>query len=416
MSSTNASFLFTAGLILLSLFEGATTKTAVSQDFGGFPPIPGEIESFPATEEAVESPSEQRLKQILEKQRLLEAEYNLLQREIDLTRLKGTVIAPTTSATEPLDSSDTNVQQGSLQTVESRILAYEAMNKVAGSISKDISNVDGIDSLIIYDQEIFSDLTAYRLLKVKLRDFKQRYADQQIILPPSGPGGTRGITDLSSLALPTTFTRSVLEFVALFRSKDQITFEPDFELNPNAFISAVASHIQKKDIPVKVYNPSFYLTSLDSIDESSLEGLVGSELADLMRLRSKATSEYLGPTLLTLNDEVDAFLDALLVPVGQEDPFGNPPLLAIIQANKLEKILDDQGAHVLHLDIDVAGGSHRTRQSLFTTVFSGKRISFSGGSVVNYSLFARDGSLKKSGFFYYNTGYKSMSGKRTNID
>ncbi|MEO0376302.1 MAG: hypothetical protein AAF329_17105 [Cyanobacteria bacterium P01_A01_bin.17] len=409
MYKYKASFFFATSLMLLGLFDGlCTTKIAVSQDFFDFPP----------PEEEVESPAEQRLNKILEKQRQLEAEYNLLQQQIELTRLKGTVIAPTTSATEPLDSSDTSVQQGSFQTVESRILAYEAMNKVAGSISKDISAIDGINSLIIYDQEIFSDLTAYRLLKVKLREFKQRYADLGIVFRSSRPRtrGSRGITDLSSLALPTTFTRSVLEFVALFRSKDQITFEPDFELNPNAFISAVASHIQKKDIPVKVYNPSFYLTSLDSLDESSLEGLVGSELADLMQLRSKAASEYVEPTLLDLNDEVDAFLDALLVPVGQEDPFGNPPLLAIIQANKLEKILDDQGAHVLHLDIDVAGGSHRTRQSLFTTMFSGKRISFSGGSVVNYSLFARDGSLKKSGFFYYNTGYKSMNGKRTNID
>ena len=405
------------GVLFIGLSDGfRRPQVASSQDLSfpqSFPPPPPGT-----TVPTVPSASEQRLERLREQQRLIEAEKALLQQQIELTRLKGTVIAPTTDATRPLPSSETTTQQGNFQTVESRILAYEAMNKVAGAIYEDIKEIDDINALIIYDQEIFSTITAYRLLKVKIKEFQRRYADLGIrVRPPARPGSrTRGgITDLSPLGLPTTFTRSVLEFVALFRSRDQITFEPDFKLNPNSLIAAIASRFQEEKQSVKVYNPGFYLMSLDSIDDSSLAGIVGTDFASIIDLRSKASATFGGQELRVLNEEVDAFLQSLLFSEGKSDPYGNPPLLAIIQANQLEKILNDSGSYVLHLDIDVAGGSHRTRSSLFTTMFSGKRISFSGGSVVNYSLFARDGSLKRSDFYYYNTGYKGMKGRKTNI-
>lgn len=414
--------LLLAPLLIVGLAESFyCTDAARSQDFGSplpvTPPLPVPGNTFPPPEPGLEPPPADPVNQLLEKQRLLEAQYNLLLRQLQLTKLQGTVVAPTTDTTRPLDSSTTDTEAGSFQTVESRILAYEAMNKVAGAIYKDIDDVEDINALIVYDKEIFSTITAYRLLKVKMQEFQRRYAEFQIVARSAAPGGTRsrGITDLSSLGLPTTFTRSILEFVALFRSQDRITFEPDFELNPNSLIAAIASHFQKDGQPTKVYNPGFYLMSLDRLDDSSLEGILGPDLANLILLRSRAADIYAGGALANLNREVDLFLESLLYADGEIDPSFNSPLLTVIQANQLGDILDDRGSYVLHLDIDVAGGSHRTRRSLFTTLFSGSRLSFSGGAVVNYSLFARDGSLKKSGFFYYNTGYKSMSGRKTNI-
>ena len=364
------------------------------------------------------SESERRLQQLREQRQIIEAEKELLEQQRELTQLKGTAITPVTEATRPLDASETRTEQGSFQTVESRILVYEAMNNIAGAIYKDINGISDMKALVIYDPEVFSAITAYRLLKVKIAEFQGRYAELDILPdpPPSSRRSTRGIADFTPLGLPTTFTRSVLEFVALFRSRDKIAFEPDFKLNPNSLVSALASRFQKNDDSVKVYNPGFYALSLTRTEDSSLENLVGNEFSTLLRLRSKASRIPGGLSLEELNGDVDIFLESLLFTDGKSDPYGNPPLLSIIQANQLEKILDQSGSYVLHLNIDVAGGSNRTRSSLFTTIFSGNRISFSGGSVVNYSLFARDGSLKKSDFYYYNTGYKGMKGRRTNIE
>ncbi len=417
MSPKKFSIFLTTSFLFFSTFELYNNRLAFSQDFNNPIPVERDFNNPIPVETETISPTEQQLTELRDRKRILEAEYDLLRQQVELTKLKGTAVAPTTDATRPLESSETETEEGTFQTVESRILAYEAMNKVAGAIYKDIGDVEDIDSIVVYDKEIFSTLTAYRLLKVKIKEFQRRYADLQITVSPTRTrGGTRGITDFTPLGLPTTFTRSVLEFVALFRSRDKITFEPDFELNPNSLVSAIASHFQKNDIPIKVYNPGFYLMSLDSFKNASLENIVGKDFSDLIDLRSKASSVYAGQSLATLNEEVDIFLESLLVPVDKSDPYGNPPLLSIIQANQLDKILNDNRSYVLNLDIDVSGGSHRTRSSLFTTIFSGSRISYSGGAVINYSLFARDGAMKKSGFFYYNTGYRGMKGKRTNID
>lgn len=401
MDKHKFSFLMAIGLLIFSFSDSPhNTKAVLAQDFDN-----------PAA-------SESKLQQLRNQQQILEAEQAVLEQQRALIKLKGTAVAPLTNATRSLDSSTTQTEQEEFQTVESRILAYEAMNKVAGAIYEDINDIDNVKALVIYDPEIFSAITAYRLLKVKIKEFQERYAELQIQADPprfTRQGGSRGITDFTPLGLPTTFTRSVLEFVALFRSRDKIIFEQDFKLNPNSLVSAIASRFQKNNDSIKIYNPGFYTLSFSEADDVSLEGIVGPEFSTLLSLRSKASNAYGGPPLQDLNDEVDTFLESLLFSEGKADPYGNSPLLSIIQANQLEKILNQDGSYVLHLNIDVAGGSHRTRSSLFTTIFSGNRITFSGGSVVNYSLFARDGSLQKSDFYYYNTGYTGMNGLKTNI-
>jgi hypothetical protein len=68
---------------------------------------------------------------------------------------------------------------------------------------------------------------------------------------------------------------------------------------------------------------------------------------------------------------------------------------------------DAPPAYVLFLKVPKAGGSTRITQNLWS-VFSSKRVSYSGGAIVSYVLFDHDGTICSSGTEYRQTGYRKF--------
>ena len=73
-----------------------------------------------------------------------------------------------------------------------------------------------------------------------------------------------------------------------------------------------------------------------------------------------------------------------------------------------------KGTYFLSVNSEAQGGSTKTSDSLFTTIFTGSRVTYSGGAVVSYILRDKEGLIKAADVFHYNTGFNE-GGKRNNF-
>jgi hypothetical protein len=64
----------------------------------------------------------------------------------------------------------------------------------------------------------------------------------------------------------------------------------------------------------------------------------------------------------------------------------------------------------LVVDLLASGGSTRTRRSLFSTIFTGQGVSYSGGVAVQYFLVNPDNSFAAGDVIYRSSGFKTMRG------
>ena len=122
--------------------------------------------------------------------------------------------------------------------------------------------------------------------------------------------------------------------------------------------------------------------------------------------------------LLSLKAAYDAYVAAL---VKVDEKTGMSPLGVLINASHLNKLMwtvpamgvEDmaspaQGVFVLRAEAATAGGSYRIRRNLFTTVFTGDLLSYSGGAAVSYSLHRPTGDVVSANVLRFMTGFSKF--------
>jgi hypothetical protein len=107
--------------------------------------------------------------------------------------------------------------------------------------------------------------------------------------------------------------------------------------------------------------------------------------------------------LPVLNENFDKFLGGLFKvdDAGAASAFTN-----LVRASLLSAKLREQGC-ILHVKVVRQGGSFQKKDNLYTKVATGSRLSFSGGVVVHYILFDKNGAVQTSGMVPQYFDYRS---------
>ena len=317
--------------------------------------------------------------------------------------------------------------------IESKILVFQSSSEVADVIAREIltvSETSEIKSIVVYSQQEFAKVNGYRLYSHIRKGIVAAYQEEGIRLtPPKVPGGpTRELGGPSSpLQGSTTVLKSVAELLSYFRSQDSISLNDYNPGNPTFIVAQLVSALRQKKSAIKVYAPSIYLTNFDQLN-NPIEVFLA-DLNELALLKTQALKQMntIGDPqkiqrLIALNIQADSLLNLLkdtespmeTLKTEKREVSNGSQIFQLIQGAQISELLNSRDKRVLVVDLLASGGSTRTRKSLFTSIFTGQSVSYSGGVAVQYFLVNPDNSFAAGDVIYRNSGFKSMRGATGN--
>jgi hypothetical protein len=100
------------------------------------------------------------------------------------------------------------------------------------------------------------------------------------------------------------------------------------------------------------------------------------------------------PKLKLLNAQVDKLISDL---TKTDEGTGVSVISNYVQAENLDDALKCKDSYWLQLKVIHAGGNNRVKRNLVTRLFTGDNVSHSGGSIVEFNLYTKDGASVSSG-------------------
>jgi hypothetical protein len=281
------------------------------------------------------------------------------------------------------------------------LLAYKSLADIASQVRSDLNGISG--TVIIHNDADINALQAYGVMLAQVKTIVSRYKTLNRELNPGGAEEVGAAAIFAAPQVVSTMLRSVADVAALFRTNTAITglaIVPD-QAVLNAEISAA---LRRSNL--KVFEPKLYLPNLFSQSTSSIV----TELGNLNQLKTRGERSVAVFDELTaeqkkahlkratferiraLNTQVDTFINSLM---RVDETSKQSPLMALFRAEKLGALLQDTATtcYVLHLKLAKAEGARTTKSNLFT----GTKTSYSGGMILAYTLFDRDGVVVRSG-------------------
>jgi len=155
-----------------------------------------------------------------------------------------------------------------------------------------------------------------------------------------------------------------------------------------------------------VFEPKLFLPNLFDQPNSEIIKQLGNlslvkargeqEVAEFDALSTEAQKASIKkafiPRVRALNTQVDTFISNLM---RLDDTTKQSALTGLYRAEKLRTLFQDekQQTYVLHLKVAKAEGTKTTKSNLFT----GTKLTYTGGMIVSYTLFDRNGQIVRAG-------------------
>lgn len=322
-------------------------------------------------------------------------ELQRLQREVALATAEAQIAEQRTKIlTQSMPASDTKPLEASTTVdanaiIESHILAYDMLRHVARRIANHLATLVDGKPIIVHNDADMSALAMFRTFKTQL-DGLAKACDA--ILPPAPKEAPKEAAVKAfgvELAIPaaTMLVKSVIDLIALFRTQRTITGVA-ITIDDLAFISEVAGVLaNQKPKPSKVYVPNLYPQPADTKGiAAALDAARDRSIAAQQRIAQEpdATKKAAAQTRF---DQLEQIRKGYEDFVTHSD--GSAAIAALVRGATVDALLN--GAFVLYLKVLKSGGANETKKSLF-----GSSLKHSGGVVVNYILFAADGSIMAS--------------------
>lgn len=163
--------------------------------------------------------------------------------------------------------------------------------------------------------------------------------------------------------------------------------------------------LEKPWTPVQIAKFEKFIKAL----EARKAAAVAERTAAVARLETLAKQKNLLETLQTANQEADEMVATLAKP----DDKGKSQLANFLRAENMNQAMGTNGYWLEFKSIS-AGGNNRTRKNLFR-YFSGAKLDHSGGVIIEWALYDRNGSSvesnKDSSYPGYHTPKEIQSGK-----
>lgn len=348
--------------------------------------------------------------------------------------------------------------------IEATILAHKAMSDIANEIVTQIRK-SGAKKVVVNREADLNTILLHRVFRSKITEYKKRYDEllkQPITTPLFASSQVSGALSMVSLTGVTTLAQEVIGLVSLFRTDVNVK---GVGISPNvsALVAEIANRAKVSPsfdlFYPEVYPPESYLgdfkasTTLQELESllSKREegkdwaakyqlalGSIERQLSNAQAVADKAKLTALGANstqadkdafdkaekaftdlqntlqkeklpleaiqrrLTGVQGEVDAFLGEL---TKADEAKGTSLLFSLIKSEGLVKLAtcsDCRDTYVLSLKVESAGGSNVTKRNLFTLLFTGDRLTHTGGSIVSYLLFDREGRVAQSGTLFDN--------------
>jgi hypothetical protein len=284
---------------------------------------------------------------------------------------------------------------------QGELLVYKSLNDIANGIGADMKNVTG--SVVIYNDADINALQAYAIILTQIKNSVDQY---KALNQRLNPGDSEEVGLAAIFAAPqaaSTLLRSVADVAALFRTDTTIT---GLSINVDEAVlnSLLAESLRLKNL--NVFEPALFLPNLFKQPDSEIIKQLGNlnlvktrgeqAVADFEALKPEAQNASIKKPVIArmraLNTQVDAFLTNLMT---IDEKSKKNALTGLYRAERIKNLLEDKQTptYVLHLKMAKAEGVRTTKSNLFT----GTKLSYSGGIIVSYTLFDRDGQIVRSG-------------------
>jgi hypothetical protein len=298
---------------------------------------------------------------------------------------------------------------------ESELLAYKSLSDIASGVGADMNGVTG--TVVMHNDADIHSLQAYSIILAQIKNTVDQYKALNSRLNPGAAEEVGAATVLAAPQVVSTLLRSVVDIAALFRTDTAITGLA-ITVDNAVLNSQVAEVLRRKGF--NVFEPKLYLPNLFNQPDSEIIKQLGNlnlvkargeqavaEFDALSAEAQKASSKKaIIPRVRALNTQVDAFIDALM---RVDETTKLSPLTGLYRAERLRNLLDDKQnpTYVLHLKLAKAEGTRTKKSNLFT----GTKLSYSGGMIVSYTLFDRNGQIVRSGI---RASYRGASNSKPN--
>jgi hypothetical protein len=217
----------------------------------------------------------ERLKVLEEEIKLLNAQKDILDQQQQRAATERTtfenLLPNVTNASQPLEGKFTGL--GNLQ-AESRFMILDGVTKMGNTIKK---RIPPGTTVIVYDNELLEFMSQFRLITAQLDLLTAKYKD----FLPDTKSSSR---DFASVDFPLTqalrsfegltrITRSVIDFLALFRTKREFQeIEGKGFLDEKVLASTIAGAISAdKSTRITVYYPNIYSPVPDLIQQFNIQ-------------------------------------------------------------------------------------------------------------------------------------------------
>jgi len=268
-------------------------------------------------------------------------------------------------------------------------------------------------NIVFYDAEVMTAIQNYRAVMLQLKQLKDTFASLS-----KGPKGVP-LTLLPEAA--TGMLKSFIDVAALFRT-DTVIQGKTVSIEEVALVSQLARSLKgiKRDLNVfypKIYPPQLLAEAppdiINTANELNIERLFAEDTVrrfEGLDEEKKKDSPYKDaiPMLKGLIDQCNKLTSSLFKASGEN---GANPLISLIKAEKIIKILGEPASYVLYVKVLKAAGSNKTKRNLFT----GTRLYHSGGSIISYALFDNQGAVKIANTLYNYDGYLQIKSKNGNL-
>jgi len=293
--------------------------------------------------------------------------------------------------------------------IESIILAYDAVDKIADKICENVrAKIEAGSAILIHNP---ADFAAIQDLKVFNRQAEVALSLMNGILMEAGgqpvtPATTGHTAFAGALAAAGAIITSALQLMSLFRADHQIkNYKVDVEDQVLAMtVSGKLVHEDKNEDKNKntnkVYNTALIPLELDAEPKESaslkkLEELKATRAlliaAGDNKLKNKDTNEKekaLFQRIVEAVKEFDAFELSLFK---IDEKTGLSRMVQFPAAEAVLKLLRDEKPYILWLKAVAAGGGTHAKD---TAVFSD--LTYSGGALAIYALYDKSGVLKEA--------------------
>jgi hypothetical protein len=318
------------------------------------------------------------------------------------------------------------------------LLRYKAFlaqaEVIRNQIEADIATANGVYSGVAQPQKEKS------LLPTENLDIELKGILPKELLPKSKIPQVKELVGGTAIALAGATAKTAIDLISLFRTDVSLRYG-NLTISDQALITAVLKELAAQNI--EVYDPSLVPPDMMSqeskvqdelrqIDQAQqrLEGLHGMINADRSALAKKieqissdnaAADKGKTGGAETPEDKLQAVKDRLAALdredqrrsattsaiaafrtglIKADDNSGITALTNILHGENIASVATD--AHWLWLKVAAAGGGYQTRQTLWGILTN---VSYSGGAIVEFQLFDKDGKVVAAGLLPAYTGF-----------